>query len=159
MKRPPALVVVLALVLVAVLGAAAAVLLRQRTDDTANGSVPVRSLEDLTGHWAVVTSVGAPRPLAAPVELEVDGSRLLVRTGCNSGSGDASVDDSRLVLAGAGLAVTDMACDEPRNAQESWVIDMLSARPLLERSGPYLYVRWGTGEQYWLGLELSAASS
>lgn len=159
MKRPPALVLVLALVLVSVLAAAAVVLLRQRDDDNANGSVPVRSLDDLTGRWSVVNTQGAPRALVAPVELEVDGDRLAVRTGCNSGGGTASVEDSRLVLDGAGLAVTEMACDEPRNLQERWVLEMLQAGPRLERSGPYLFLHWGEGERYWVGLERLPASS
>lgn len=159
MKRPPALVLVLALVLVAVLAAAAVVLLRQRDDDNANGSVPVRSLDDLAGRWSVVNTQGAPGPLVAPVELEVDGDRLSVRTGCNSGGGSASVEDSRLVLDGGGLAVTEMACDEPRNAQERWVLEMLQAGPRLERSGPYLYLHWGTAEAHWVGLELQPAAS
>ena len=37
--------------------------------------------------------------------------------------------------------------------QEAWVVSMLGARPRLERSGPYLYLHWGEGERYWLGLE------
>lgn len=159
MKRQPALVLVLALVLVTVLAAAAVVLLRQGGDDNANGSVPVRSLDDLTGRWDVVNTQGAPSPLVAPVELEVDGDRLSVRTGCNSGGGAASVEDSRLVLDGAGLAVTEMACDEPRNLQERWVLEMLGAEPRLERSGPYLYLHWGPDEEHWLGLELQPAAS
>jgi heat shock protein HslJ len=159
MKRPPALVLVPALLLVAILAAAAVVLLRQRDDDNANGSVPVRSLDDLTGRWSVVNTQGAPRPLVAPVELEVDGERLAVRTGCNSGGGTASVEDSRLVLDGAGLAVTEMGCDEPRTAQEQWVLEMLRAGPRLERSGPYLYLHWGPGEASWVGLELQPAAS
>lgn len=160
MKRPPALVLVLALALVAVLGTTVAVLVvRARGDDTANGSVPVGSLDDLTGTWAVVNTRGAPAALVAPVELAVADGRLSVRTGCNSGGGAASVEDSRLVLEGAGLAVTEMACDAPRDAQERWVLEMLAARPRLDRSGPYLYVHWGSGDAHWLGLELSAASS
>jgi heat shock protein HslJ len=160
MKRPSALVLALTLVLAVVLAAAAAVLVRQRgDDDNANGSVPVRSLADLTGVWGVVNTQGAPAPLAAPIELDVGENRISVRTGCNSGGGSASVEDSRLVLDANGLAVTEMACDEPRNAQERWVLEMLAANPRLERSGPYLYVHWGADDAHWLGLELTAASS
>ncbi len=52
-----------------------------------------------------------------------------------------------------------MACDEPRNAQERWVLEMLQAGPRLERSGPYLYLHWGTAEASWVGLELQPAAS
>lgn len=160
MKRPPVLVVVLALVLVAVLGTAVAVLVgRARASDTANGSVPVRSLDDLTGTWDVVNTQGAPAALVAPVELTVADGRLSVRTGCNSGGGSASVEDSRLVLDDTGLPMTAMACEGPRGEQERWVLEMLQATPRLDRSGPYLYVHWGRGDAHWLGLELAPASS
>jgi hypothetical protein len=34
---------------------------------------------------------------------------------------------------------------------------MLESRPRLELSGPYLYLHWGQGEKWWLGLELEPA--
>ena len=153
MRRPSSRVVVPLLLVLAVLAAVAVWLLRQGDEDNANGSVPVRSVADLGGRWAAVNAVGAPHSLAAPVELEVDGDRLLARTGCNTGSGTVSVEDSRLALDGPGLAVTEMGCDEPRTTQQAWVLDMLGARPRLELSGPYLYVTWGPADRWWLGLE------
>ena len=153
MRRPSSRVVVPLILVLAVLAAAVVWVLGRRDDDNANGSVPVRSVAELGGRWAAVNAVGAPNPLAAPVELEVDGDRLLVRTGCNTGSGTVSVEDSRLVLDGEGLAVTEMGCDAPRTAQEAWVVDMLGATPRLELSGPYLYVTWGPADRWWLGLE------
>ncbi len=141
------------LLLLLVLALVGGWVLTHRDDGNANGSVPVRSLADLGGRWAAVNTVGAPRELVTDLGLEVDGDRLLVRTGCNTGSGTIAVEDSRLVLDGAGLAVTEMGCDEPRTTQQGWVLEMLGSTPRLERSGPYLYVHWGADETYWIGLE------
>ena len=46
-----------------------------------------------------------------------------------------------------------MACEPALMEQERWVTEMLETRPRLELSGPYLYLHWGEGEQWWLGLE------
>lgn len=162
MRRPSRAVLAAAVALLVLVLVGGAVLVQRRSEATAsaNGSVRVEDLEELAGRWVAVNAVGAPQPLAAPVELEVDGDRLLVRTGCNTGSGPVSVEDSRLVLGGAGLAVTEMACVEPeRSAQERWVLEMVGTRPRLDRSGPYLYVHWGAGERYWVGFEQAPSSS
>lgn len=123
-------------------------------DDTRGGDQsPVRSLEQLAGRWTGINDTTTPAPFAAPVVLTVDGDRLSVSTGCNSGSGTIAVEDSRLVLTD-GLAVTEMAClDAGVTAQEEWVLAMLAASPRLETAGPYLALHWGTDEKYWLGLE------
>lgn len=153
-RRPRTTALVVAVVVVLVVGALVAVLAQRRAGDAnANGSVPVRSTDDLAGHWTAVATTGAPAALVAPVTLEVDGDRLLVRTGCNTGQGTVRVEDSRLQVDGAGLAVTEMGCDSARTAQQEWVLEMVSARPRLERSGPYLYLHWGAGEASWLGFE------
>ena len=149
---------VLAVLFVVVLVAAGAAALRLRAGgaDSANRSAPVTSVDELAGRWAAVNATRAPAALAAPVVLTFDGGRVSVQTGCNTGGGTVSVEDSRLVLGGRGLALTEMAClEEGRAGQEAWVVSMLEARPRLERSGPYLYLHWGEGERYWLGLERS----
>lgn len=33
------------------------------------------------------------------------------------------------------------------------MIDMVTNSPRMERSGPYLSLHWGTGEEYWITLE------
>lgn len=125
-------------------------------DDARGGDqFPVRSLDQIAGRWTAVNDTTTPAALAAPIVLTIDGDRLDVSTGCNSGSGVVAVDDSRLVIDGNGLAVTEMGCLDPAVAdQEEWVLEMLTARPRLEVAGPYLSLHWGRlGERYWLGLE------
>lgn len=125
-------------------------------DDARGGDqFPVRSLEQIAGRWTAVNDTTTPAPFAAPIVITVDGDRLHVSTGCNSGSGVVAVDDSRLVLGDNGLAVTEMGCLDPAvTAQEEWVLQMLTATPRLEIAGPYLALHWGRlGERYWLGLE------
>ena len=55
------------------------------------------------------------------------------------------------VLNGTWTVVNDGSAPAP--VHERWVTEMLGSRPRLERSGPSLYVHWGEGEQWWLGLE------
>lgn len=165
-RRPahgrPALGPVLAVAVVVVLAVltllGVLVVLRGPDRSNANGSVPVDSVDDLEGRWTAVNDTAAPTALAAPVGFDVDGDRLVVRTGCNTGQGRVRVEDSRLRVEDGGLAVTEMGCDSPRTEQEAWVLDMVGSGPRLERSGPYLYLHWGDGEAYWLGLEQQSAT-
>lgn len=125
-------------------------------DDTANGSVPVRSLAEVTGEWRAVEGAGTlPAPLAAPVALLVEDGALSVATGCNRGRGTASVEGGRLRV--DGLATTRMACPPPLDAQERWVLDMLQSGARLERSGPVLAVHWGEGERWWMAFRLAGS--
>lgn len=124
-------------------------------DDSANGSVPVESLAQLTGSWVAVNDVSAPALVLGTVRLDFsDDGRVTAQTGCNGVRGQVSVDDS-LLVAGP-LMSTRMACEPPLMEQERWVTQMLESRPRLEQSGPYLYLHWGEGEQWWLGLELES---
>lgn len=143
------------LVVVLVVGLVAAMMsIRSGLDaDNANGSVPVDSLDDLQGRFVSINDVGAPARTVVPVEIEVDGSSMTVRTGCNGGSSVVDVDESRLVLEGDGLMSTLMACETPLMDQERWVVEMLTSTPRLDRSGPSLFLTWGEGDRYWLGLE------
>ncbi|MGG5260763.1 META domain-containing protein [Phycicoccus avicenniae] len=155
MSRPRPAVLVAAAVVIVLALAGGAVLVQRRLEATgsANGSAPVRDVDELAGRWTPVNVVRSPDPFDG-LELEVDGDRLLVRTGCNSGGGEVAVEDSRLVLRGDGLALTEMACVDPsRSAAEQRAVEMLTSRPRMERSGPYLFLHWGEGERYWLGLE------
>ena len=134
------------------LGALAATLTGGAGDDTANGSVPVHDLGQLTGSWLVVNDVSAPADTLRTVRLvfSADG-QLIAQTGCNGVFATPSVEDSVLVT---GQVISSlMACAPALMEQERWVTEMLEARPRLELSGPYLYVHWGQGELWWLGLE------
>ena len=66
---------------------------------------------------------------------------LRAKHGVVVGGGLAGIT-AALQLAGAGMRVT-----------------LLESRPRLERSGPYLYLHWGEGEQWWLGLEREPAGT
>lgn len=157
LRRPRAVVaaVVTALLVVGVVGTMALVHARPGSDD-ANGSVPVRSLDDLRGRWVAVNDEGAPRRVVDTVELAVDGDRIVVHTGCNTASGTVVVEGSHLYVEGAGLAVTEMACPDPDlTAQEAWVLRMVHAEPRLELSGPFLALSWSdeADTHRWLGVE------
>jgi heat shock protein HslJ len=121
-------------------------------DDTANGSVPVEGLDQLTGSWLAVNDASAPAIVIGTVRLEFsEDGRVTAQTGCNGVRGQGSVQDSTLVA--GPLTSTRMACEPALMEQERWVTEMLSSHPRLELSGPYLALHWGEGEQWWLGLE------
>ena len=150
MRGARTLLVVGGVVALVALGALAATV--AGGDDTANGSVPVESLDQLTGSWLAVNDASAPAIVIGTVRLEfsADG-RVTAQTGCNGVSGQVSVQDSTLVA--GPLSSTRMACEPALMEQERWVTEMLSSHPRLELSGPYLALHWGAGEQWWLGLE------
>jgi len=133
-------------------GALAATLAGGAGDDSANGSSPVENVAQLTGSWLAVNDASAPAVVLGTVRLEFSaGGQLVAQTGCNGVFTTASVADS--VLAPGPLRSSRMACEPALMAQERWVSEMLDSRPRLELSGPYLYLHWGEGEQWWLGLE------
>jgi heat shock protein HslJ len=150
-----ALVVLGALV---ALGVVAASVVDGGGEGTANGSVPVDGLDDLTGSWLAVNDTAAPAPVQGSVRLVFEAGRLVAETGCNTASGAVAVEDSVLVT--DALALTRKACEPPLMEQERWVVEMLESRPRLELSGPFLALHWGNGEgggeQWWLGLEQEA---
>ncbi len=141
-------------------GALVATTLWGGDSDNANGSVPVTDVGSLTGSWRAINSVGAPREVVGEVRLRFADGRVAVETGCNRGSGTVEVEDSHLV---AGPVVsTKMGCEAPLMEQEQWLFAMVAANPLVELSGPYLYVTWdkedgAAGQRWWLGLEQESA--
>jgi heat shock protein HslJ len=148
---------VVALVAVGVLAASLA-LGTGGGDGSANGSVPVQSVDQLAGSWRAVNDSSAPAPVLGTVRLDfLDDGEVLAQTGCNSVGGPVSVDDS--VLVAGSLRSTLMGCTPALTEQEQWITEMLQSRPRLEQSGPYLYLHWGEGEQWWLGLELEPAGT
>jgi heat shock protein HslJ len=72
-----------------------------------------------------------PYPLVKGSQLRLtfeDGS-LGASAGCNSMGGDASWDNGALVIVGEGLAMTEMACDEPLMQQDAWLAQILTSSP------------------------------
>jgi heat shock protein HslJ len=150
MRDARTILVVGGVVALVALGAVAATL--AGGDDTANGSVPVEGLDQLTGSWLAVNDASAPAIVIGTVRLEFsEDGRVTAQTGCNGVRGQVSVQDSTLVA--GPLTSTRMACEPALMEQERWVTEMLSSHPRLELSGPYLALHWGEGEQWWLGLE------
>jgi heat shock protein HslJ len=121
-------------------------------DGSANGSVPVERVDQLTGSWLAVNDASAPATTLGTVRLDFSAdAQLVAQTGCNGLFGPVSVEDS--VLVAGDLISSLMGCQPALTAQERWVTEMIEGRPRLELSGPYLYLHWGEGEQWWLGLE------
>jgi heat shock protein HslJ len=119
---------------------------------SANGAVPVDDVGVLVGSWRVVNDVSATAPVLGIVTLEfTPEGRVVAETGCNIVRGTATVEDSVLVT--GPLMSTRMACEPALMEQGRWVTEMLSSRPRLELSGPYLALHWGEGGRWWLGLE------
>ena len=158
MRDARTLLVVGGVVALVAAGAVAAALAGGAGEDTANGSLPVDDLGRLTGSWVAVNDVSAPADILRSVRLEfsADG-KLVAQTGCNSVFATPSVENSVLV-AGSPISTT-MACAPALMEQERWVTEMLASNPRLEVSGPYLYLHWGQGEQWWLGLEAESEGS
>ncbi len=150
MRRSTRVAVVAAVLAVAVLVLA---LGSRPAEDTANGWLPVTSLAEVAGTYAAVNAQGAPAQLVGPVRLLVADGGVFLDTGCNTVRSGAHVESSRLVT--DAMATTHRACPAPLETQETWVLQMLTARPRLERSGPMLALHWGEGERYWLGFELA----
>ncbi len=120
----------------------------------AGGATPVSNLADITGRWVPVDDTGAPAPVAGTMSLTFADGFVLVETGCNTGRGGASVEDSRLVV--EELATTRKACVPPLGEQEAWVLDMVTNSPRMELAGPTLSLYWGEGEDYRLSLALTS---
>lgn len=85
-----------------------------------------------------VTEQGEPRPLVAGtrIRLSFSGDTVRADAGCNLLSGTARMDGDRLVV--TNLGGTEMGCDEPRMAQDDWLIEFLGGRPVLALDGDVL---------------------
>lgn len=87
----------------------------------------------LRGHTYLsteVTEAGTARDLAPDTRISLrftDDGRLLANAGCNSMSGQVRLDDG--TLDSDGLATTEMGCDEPRHAQDTWLSGVLAKKP------------------------------
>ncbi|HYN66173.1 MAG TPA: META domain-containing protein, partial [Ornithinibacter sp.] len=99
----------------------------------------------------------APAPVRGAVRLVFGDGRVFAETGCNTVRGPVTVADGALVA--DALMSTRMACEPALMEQERWVTEMLTSRPRLELSGPYLALHWGEGEQWWLGLDRDPATA
>lgn len=87
-----------------------------------------------------VTVGGDPHPLVkgSQITLGFTADSVTAHAGCNSMGGMAHLSGSTLVVDGAGLAMTEMACSEPLMAQESWLAGLLTSKPTLALDGDTL---------------------
>ena len=105
------------------------------------------ALGDLTGRVflsSAVTEDGQPRPLVEGTQISVevsDDGRLIVNAGCNTMSGEATVDGDRLTA--GQLATTEMGCDPPRHEQDAWLGDFFAAHPTYALDGDQLRLTSG----------------
>jgi heat shock protein HslJ len=89
------------------------------------------------GNTYLSTSVSRDLVGGTRIELRfgTDG-RLTARAGCNHLSGEAELDDGRLVV--SALETTEMGCDPPRHEQDRWLAALLASRPELRLTGSEL---------------------
>lgn len=118
-------------------------------DDTTPGasSTTVPAAPDLDGRTFLSTDItenGKPKTLVAGsrIRLSFTDESLSVSGGCNIGSGPYSVVDGHLRVEPMGM--TEMACDEPRMAQDDWVFAVLGDRPALQLEGTTLILTTDT---------------
>lgn len=90
-----------------------------------------------------VTDGGVARPLLAGtrIRLTFSGSSLGASAGCNSISGTYRIDGGRLIFEGG--AMTEMGCDQARDAQDQWLIALLGSRPAIRLTGDELNLESG----------------
>jgi heat shock protein HslJ len=95
-------------------------------------------LESLQGRTFVLESAiekGAPLGIVSGTTIELrftDDGRLVANAGCNTMTGTAAMSGDRL---DTDLGVTEMACDEPRHAQDEWLSTLLTGNPTLRVDG------------------------
>lgn len=107
------------------------------------GTRPVGRLIELTGTYEASGADRSPTPFVpgSKVTLRVLDRTISVSAGCNTISGPAHVEDSRLVL-DEGVGMTEMGCEKRLMDQDAWLADHLSKRPRLDRSGRQLSLVW-----------------
>ncbi len=90
-----------------------------------------------------VTQAGAERPLVADtrIGLRFADGRLSADAGCNTIGADYEVNDGRLVAGES--AMTAMGCDEPRHAQDEWLLGFIGARPEIQLDADRLVLSEG----------------
>lgn len=90
---------------------------------------------------------GDPMASVAGTEITLrfdENHRLVANAGCNTMSGQASLDGGELAV--DGLETTEMGCDEPRMAQDKWVGEFLTSTPTWELADDKLTLSGGGTE-------------
>lgn len=79
--------------------------------------------------WTLVEIAGSVPVADAGLTFGPDG-RLTVQPGCNSGGGTYAIEGNRITT--EAIALTEMACGEPADAQEREFVRILEGDPLFE---------------------------
>ncbi len=72
-----------------------------------------------------------PLVKGSQLRLTFEDGAIGASAGCNSMGGDASWKNAVLIVDGSGLAMTEMACEEPLMQQDTWFADILTSKPTL----------------------------
>lgn len=93
-----------------------------------------------------VTDGGAARPLVAGTRIRLDfrASDLGASAGCNTIGGTYRIDGGRLVFEGGSM--TEMGCDQDRDAQDQWLVQLLGSKPAARLTGDELVLESGSIE-------------
>jgi len=83
-------------------------------------------------------------PLVAgtQIRLEFKDGGFNANAGCNSMGGEYRLDGSVLIV--GNKFTTEMACDEPRMAQDNWLLEVLGSKPLVSLVGDQLTIAGGS---------------
>ena len=76
------------------------------------------------------------------IRLTFQDDSLSANAGCNIIGGSYEIEDGKLVFSGASM--TEMACEEPRMAQDDWLVSFLGSEPTLTIDGDNLTLTDGT---------------
>jgi heat shock protein HslJ len=112
-----------------------------------NEAAPGGADGPLKGRSFLATSVtedGKPKQLAASTRVQfqfTDDGRLIADAGCNSMQSPVSTDGGKLSV--KDLAITDMGCDAPRQAQDTWLAGVLQQKPTWKLAANQLNVTAG----------------
>lgn len=115
------------LVLIATLAIAASACGNQTQTTGSDGSdqLPGRSFLSTK-----VTEAGKPRDLVDQTRISMnftDDGRLVANAGCNTMQSPVDTGDGRLSM--PDLAITEMGCDPKLHKQDTWLADLLTAKP------------------------------
>jgi heat shock protein HslJ len=91
-----------------------------------------------------VTDGGVARPLVAGTRIRLDfrATDIGASAGCNSIGGTYRIEDGRLIFEGGSM--TEMGCDQDRDAQDQWLVQLLGSRPAVRLVGDELTLESGS---------------
>ena len=123
--------------------------------DNSGGMIAVTKLSDVTGNYTDADHANRPAAILTDtvITLQILDHSIRMSAGCNTLAGEVRVEDSKLVVDGVGLAMTEMGCDKKLMDQDAWLAKAMTQRPTIQRSGPYLALDWG--HEGWLGFTRS----